>query len=667
MTMTAELPSVAVQTARRRKTKTDTVVDAVAQGLANAEVSEAMQRAAETPRPRVGVGELADAGSFGLIPIGQIRESTTNPRKRFDGLAELAESITEKGILEPLIVRPLSPIDTCMLFELVVGARRLRAAKLAKLEVVPVIARELTDQQAMEIQVIENNQREDVHPLEEADGLAALVAMGADVETLAHKLGRPPRYVATRLRLGSLVPAARKLYSPGLPAEKSITLGHAVELARLPAKQQEQAAAMLRTEIHNSYRPHVPSLADLRRWLGQNTMHDLSGAVWKLSDGELLPPAGPCTTCLKNTANNTLLFEDVDAKKPTCTDPVCFGEKKTAFVKLRIASVMPADPSGRSLGMAVPPETDREKKQRLEKGPILLSESYGSEKSLEKTYGAPVVRKYNVETVSAKEAKTLKPEQVCPAVIVDGDEAGKTVIVRVGGGTNGQRGRLDAGARRERAARLAREKKARLQTDINQRIVAKCVMCVQAMEERELGVVLAGLWRRMDGDTQNRIAKSRAWERKRKDDYGWKEKAFAAWLEGETAVHGRLGMLVEMALTPAIRSGQYEYRNPKEKSLIDQAAEAWAVNVAAIRKEVEAGIGKSDAKPAAKSDAVPLKDAMGKKMKPPRPPRKAKVEPPRAPAAGKLRTQRPPDPPRPPRPREFGQDIPDADAGEDAE
>jgi len=144
------------------------------------------------------------------IPLARIRESRTNPRKVFDEskLAELAENIRQHGVLQPVLVRPL-PDGEADTYELVAGARRFRASKIAKRECIPATVRELTDAQALELQVIENVQRVDVHPLDEAQGYAALIELQPDtytVEGIAARVGRSPAYVNGRLRLIQLIP-----------------------------------------------------------------------------------------------------------------------------------------------------------------------------------------------------------------------------------------------------------------------------------------------------------------------------------------------------------------------------------------------------------------------------------------------------------------------------
>src|SRR6266446_24067 len=104
-----------------------------------------------------------------FLPVAKVSESKSNPRKSFGDMAELIESVRTKGVLVPVLCRPSADG-----WELVFGARRLRAAQAAGLAEIPAIVREITDREVLEVQVIENLQRADVHPLEEAEGFKAL-------------------------------------------------------------------------------------------------------------------------------------------------------------------------------------------------------------------------------------------------------------------------------------------------------------------------------------------------------------------------------------------------------------------------------------------------------------------------------------------------------------
>lgn len=167
------------------------------------------------------------------FPLEDLRPSPLNPRKTFDveKLKELSESILSVGVIEPLVARPCGDH-----YELVCGERRFRAAQAAGLTTVPVTVKSLTDAQALEIMVIENNQREDVNPIEEADGFARLLQTGWHVEVLAARLGRSKKYVYDRVKLLQLVPDAQQLVLDG-----TLTAGHAILLARCKPDVQQKA------------------------------------------------------------------------------------------------------------------------------------------------------------------------------------------------------------------------------------------------------------------------------------------------------------------------------------------------------------------------------------------------------------------------------------------
>jgi ParB family chromosome partitioning protein len=134
------------------------------------------------------------------VSLALLTESTTNPRERFDedGLKELAESIRTHGILSPLLVRPKNERS----FEIVFGARRYRAAQIAEVATAPVRIKNMTDAEVLEAQLIENLQREEVHPIEEARGFKALLDLEEpkySIEQIAAKVGKPPVYIAHRL------------------------------------------------------------------------------------------------------------------------------------------------------------------------------------------------------------------------------------------------------------------------------------------------------------------------------------------------------------------------------------------------------------------------------------------------------------------------------------
>lgn len=155
------------------------------------------------------------------LPIDEIIPNKDQPRKTFDenSLQELADSIIHHGVLQPLLVRPLIEGG----YQLVAGERRYRASRIAGLKEVPVVVKELTDTETMEIAIIENLQREDLNPIEEAEGLQALIdKCGFTQEEVATSVGRSRPAIANSLRLLKLPEDVRALTKDGV-----LSAGHA--------------------------------------------------------------------------------------------------------------------------------------------------------------------------------------------------------------------------------------------------------------------------------------------------------------------------------------------------------------------------------------------------------------------------------------------------------
>ena len=171
------------------------------------------------------------------VALTQLQESATNPRRRFNeqSLQELAESIKAQGMLAPLLVREIEKEQ----FQIVAGARRFRAAKLAEAAQVPVRVVKLTDAEAIEAQVVENLQREDIHPLEEAMGFKSLLELAEPRYTVAHiaaRSGKSEAYVVGRIKLTDLIEPVAEAF-----LADRITIGHALLVAKLPPAQQQEA------------------------------------------------------------------------------------------------------------------------------------------------------------------------------------------------------------------------------------------------------------------------------------------------------------------------------------------------------------------------------------------------------------------------------------------
>jgi ParB family chromosome partitioning protein len=276
--------------------------------------------------------QVLNATEYRNVSLSLLSESKTNPRRTFEdgALNELADSIRTHGVFSPLLVRPLTENG----FEVVFGARRFRAAQIAEADTVPVRIREMTDAQALEAQLIENLQRRDVHPMEEAQGFKTLLDLeepSYSIEQIAAKTGKSPAYVATRLKLADLMPLVIDTFY-----REEIGVGHALLLAKLPAEQQEEAlTACFREDWSASADRKAKRILlpvkSLQFWIEQNVLLFLKDAPFDKRNAHLVAIAGSCVDCPKRTGHNKLLFSDL-GKQDACTDPACYQAKVTAHV-----------------------------------------------------------------------------------------------------------------------------------------------------------------------------------------------------------------------------------------------------------------------------------------------------------------------------------------------
>jgi ParB/RepB/Spo0J family partition protein len=191
---------------------------------------------------------VINATEYRDLPLSLLTESKTNPRKVFNDavLQELASSIRSRGVLSPLLVRPLTENG----FEIVAGARRYRAAQMADVATVPVRIVHPTDAEVIEAQLVENLIRAEIHPMEEAEGFARLLALEEpkySIEQIADRVGKQPSFVASRMKLIDLVPAAVDAFYAN-----EIGVGHALLLAKLPSDLQQQALSACFKEVYNN-------------------------------------------------------------------------------------------------------------------------------------------------------------------------------------------------------------------------------------------------------------------------------------------------------------------------------------------------------------------------------------------------------------------------------
>jgi len=265
------------------------------------------------------------------IPLAAIMP---HPGNRYVGgfdkrkLKQLAESIKAMGVQQPAVVRRRT--EGRKGYELVAGERRWRASKIAGLDTLPCVVREIDDFTLMKIQTVENLQREDVHPLDEADGFKRLMDKGGmSVDMIAKEVGQTKSYIYHRLKLCSIESVVRKALM-----EEKISTGHAELIARLPGHYQQEALTLCfaNTWIGTGQAQILLPLKDVRKAIDARLLLELGAASFDKEDADLLPSAGPCATCPKRTLNAPELFSELKGRD-YCTDQRCYEAKIDAGVE----------------------------------------------------------------------------------------------------------------------------------------------------------------------------------------------------------------------------------------------------------------------------------------------------------------------------------------------
>jgi ParB family transcriptional regulator, chromosome partitioning protein len=280
-----------------------------------------MRANSNTKQRRAGGVNGGGAAALRLIPLAEIEPSPRNTRRRADaaGLKALAESVRRQGVLQPILVREIKATGGGAKYQVVAGERRLRAAREAGLKAIPAQVRRMDEAEALGAQIVENLQREDVHPLDEADGYLRMKdEMKLSVRDIAARVAKDARYVARRLALTNLIAPARDDFR-----KERITLAHALEICRLAPEIQAHALAACyeATTVYDKgadayenkpdkTRParHVRYLLD---WLARHVHLNLSRAPFKLDDERLREDGLACMGCPERSGFDRALFSDI--------------------------------------------------------------------------------------------------------------------------------------------------------------------------------------------------------------------------------------------------------------------------------------------------------------------------------------------------------------------
>lgn len=302
--------------------------------------------AADTPTPEAA--PTTTEQHFAVLPLAVVVPSLTNPRKTFDDakLQELADSIRATGVHQPILVRPLPGSRVQDTFfelnsltrrtgpkpthEIVSGERRYRASQLAGAATIPAMVRALTDDQVLEIQIIENLQRDDLTPLEEAEGYEHLMQHASlNADQVAAKIGKSRSYVYARTKLLDLGPQGREALREG-----KLDASRALLVARIPDTELQAKAVEQLTD--GDYYGQMPSYRQACDIVQREFMLKLEYARFPIKDATLVPAAGDCKACPKRTGANPDLFADAKGAD-MCTDPKCYHGKEAAHQARQLA------------------------------------------------------------------------------------------------------------------------------------------------------------------------------------------------------------------------------------------------------------------------------------------------------------------------------------------
>lgn len=270
---------------------------------------------------------LPDDGQLIRPDTAMLHPSPTNPRKHFDpdALAELAESIKAQGIMQPILARVMPEHISAQLgrppavLEIVAGERRWRAAQLAGLQDVPVILRDLTDDQVERLQIIENLQRAGLSAIEEAEGYGKLADKGMTAQQIAEQVGKSKSYIHGKLKLRALCPQVAQAAHRG-----EIVEAVALEIARIPIEAM-QLDALRAVTARDEYTSEPMSYRVAKAHIRNAYTKNLAKAPFDTADATLQPGAGSCADCPHRLGNQP---DTEPASANVCTDTHCYDLKR---------------------------------------------------------------------------------------------------------------------------------------------------------------------------------------------------------------------------------------------------------------------------------------------------------------------------------------------------
>ncbi|MFC5861059.1 ParB/RepB/Spo0J family partition protein [Acidicapsa dinghuensis] len=547
------------------------------------------------------------------VVLAELEPSPFNARviRHDESLGELAASIRLRGVQQPIIIRELPVEGEIVKLEIVAGHRRVEASKLAGKTTIPAIRRELTDDEARELQIVENLLRQELPALEEAQGFNDAMTLAKNrmlsVQDLAARLGKSPVYISRRLTLLDATPDVQDALRNGL-----IGVEHALELARLSESEQERLLAYLdigyvapddREEDEEDdeefddeevdgeepepgplsragARQTSKSLHELRRYISQTTLRVLGEAPFDPNDGDLVSEAGSCGPCLKRSGANQLLFSDVEGED-VCTDRACFDAKVKAFVARKMAEAKAA-------------------KKPLHQ----ITEEWNKK-------GPQVHYLYN----GLREAGGKRCGFLVEAIHVDGRSIGKVVEICIGPeckvhGSRSSGSTRAVSSEKQKADRKALLAKVKVEKDYRLRLfkelIAKPVPDLPSADLVRALVMFA--FTRIDSTKEAQFAEALGWD---KDIFSWRgEKARAAKLMSLTPADAIRIALVGLEVNELTVHEHDVQGGRKEEIGFEKVAKLLGLDYASIRASIAApSAAKATPKKVMKQAVTPAKAA----------------------------------------------------------
>lgn len=393
----------------------------------------------EKPSARVetnGNGS-SPASTIKRIRLDEISVSMLEPqvrrREHFkpDELKELADSILSMGLISPITVRPWNPrpvqtgkgTDYEPTYQLVAGERRYLATKLAGLDTIEAVVRQLDDQQTIEIQLHENLKRLEIEPLDEAFSYKYLIDHAQILEgglprpytvaDIAAKFSRTEKIILRRLKLNDLCEKGRKDL-----AEGKLPLAHAELVACFPEKEQTE---LLNRYVY-TYSGNANALKDVRANIERSIVRGLTKAPFDVTDPSLHPKGLACADCHQRTGYMPGLFEGELAQKDSCMNGKCYSAKIAAALKIKRTEIAKLRPNPKN----------KHSQAQLEKAVPLIRSSYSD--------AAPFGKEatYIEDRTWDKKFEKAKKADECPhvesALYIEGDNIGKAQLICRNGG-----------------------------------------------------------------------------------------------------------------------------------------------------------------------------------------------------------------------------------------